>query len=44
MQSIWQLHLNPFFWQGVVFMVWGFLCSVVLSSIWGFPKRLLESL
>jgi hypothetical protein len=35
---------NPFLWQGHVFMIYGLLVGVTVSSLWGFPKRLLEAI
>lgn len=34
---------NPFLWQGVVFMIFGLVFGLVVSTIWGFPRRLLEA-
>lgn len=42
MASVWLLHLNPFFWQGFVFLLAGFLVSLSVHALFGFPARLLE--
>lgn len=38
------LALNPFLWQGVVFLLFGLVTGVSVSALYGFPKRLLEGL
>lgn len=44
MSSLWLIHLNPFFWEAVVFAFFGFVVAFALYALHGLPRRLLESL
>lgn len=41
--DLWLLHLNPFFWEGFVFAVFGLLVAAVAHAVVGVPARLLDA-